>query len=325
VSGPVDPHATTAAYIPRFHSCCLLDLCCPSCILNCRRGVCNTLKDTFFGKHQVFARSHENRPDNTIWRTFTEADLVACLEIQPGCIGDNLVGRSAVLRAWRRLFRCPAFLGMVVELERPVHRHKIVACGLGVFVSSRFADEEIANPRPGLNSRIIASIVSDQSVVLNYRELGLGNALNGLDFIGLSGVWRDGVLSLSELREIQTLLATSLVDALAGYRINRVLNEAVGALAVNFARSTGVWRVIAEFPDSALLKVTDREKALATPYSLVAALYRYNEPVMGFGKSDQELLLGALQGTTDPELASREALRERVCNQEALAFDFFTD
>jgi hypothetical protein len=25
--------------------------------------------------------------------------------------------------------------------------------------------------------------------------------------------------------------------------------------------------------------------------------------VMGFGKSDQELLLGALQGTTDPELA----------------------
>src|SRR6185312_16686802 len=88
-----------------------------------------------------------------LWRPFREADLSACLETQPACLGDAIVGRAEALRVWKHLVGEAGFHASVIESGR-----QIVACGMGVFVSGAFADQEIANPRPGLNSRIIADI-----------------------------------------------------------------------------------------------------------------------------------------------------------------------
>jgi hypothetical protein len=85
------------------------------------------------------------------WRPISEADLSICLEIQPACLGDQLVGRSTALHVWKALLDNPAFQANVIESERPLAGHKIVACGMGVFVTRAFADREIRNPRPGLN------------------------------------------------------------------------------------------------------------------------------------------------------------------------------
>src|SRR5215813_1070183 len=96
------------------------------------------------------------------WRPISEADLSKCLEIQPECLGDQIVGRSTALRVWRALLDNPAFKANVIESERSIAGHKIVACGMGVFVTRAFADAEIGSPQPGLNSRIIASIASGE-------------------------------------------------------------------------------------------------------------------------------------------------------------------
>src|SRR5262245_17816748 len=135
------------------------------------------------------------------WRPIHEADLLKCLEMQPACIGDQVVGRSAALRVWKTFLDNPSFLANVIESERPIAGHKIVACGMGVFVSPAFADQEIGNPRPGLNSRIIAGVASSKPIVLSRSEIAAGNAVEGIDFVNMYGTWRDGIMNDEQLAE----------------------------------------------------------------------------------------------------------------------------
>lgn len=241
------------------------------------------------------------------WREITAADLAECFAMQPACIGDTIVGRQAAVRVWHDLLHSPAFLGVVVEADRAVAGHRIVACGMGVFVSREFADQEIAKPMPGLNSRIIGGVASGRGVVLNYKELSLANAGGGLDFVNMYGAWRERHLSPHEIVQVHAVMAASFVEDHAGYRLNRVLKEAVGAPQMGLAKASGIWRVIMNFheSDSALLMVHPRESAVEVPYSTMAALYHYREPRLGLRDGHQRLLLAALKGATDSELAVR--------------------
>src|SRR5262245_61619666 len=229
------------------------------------------------------------------WRPIAEADLSKCLELQPECLGDEIVGRSAALRVWGGLLDDPAFQGNVIESERPLAGHKIVACGMGVFVAKAFVDREIKRPRPGLNSRIIAGVASGESVVLSRTQIGVGNAGEGIDFVNMYGTWRDGIMNADQLAEVQALLGTSFVEAFAGYRFNRVLKEAIGESRIALARATGTYRIVAEFQeaDSALAVVT-RESIVTAPYSVAARMYRYQPPVLQLRPAEQKLLAAAL-------------------------------
>jgi hypothetical protein len=239
------------------------------------------------------------------WRPFREADLSFCLEMQPACLGDQLVGRDAALRVWKSLVREPSFLATVIESPRPIAGNTIVGCGMGVFVREAFANSEIEEPRAGLNSRIIASIASGEPVILNRGQIGIGNACNGLDFVNLYGTWRDGVMKPDELADVQVLLGTGFAEQFGGYRFKRVLKEAIGQDRIALARATGSYRVIAEFPDTdSALAVVTRESAQAAPYSVAASIYRYQGPVLRLRPAEQALLGAALSGKTDAELSA---------------------
>ena len=251
------------------------------------------------------------------WRPIREDDLPPCLEMQPACIGDQLVGRGTALRIWRDLLASPAFHANVFESEKPIAGHRIVGCGMGVFVDRACVDRELQNPRPGLNARIIAGIASGDPVVLDRDGIASGNAGGGLDFVNMYGTWRDGILDADELAEVHALLGTSFVEAFAGYRFNRVLKEAIGRSRIELARATGTYRLIAEFPDrdSALVAVSP-ESARAAPYSVAARMYHYRAPVLRFRPAEQALLVAALDGKTDAELSvdlglSVEAVKKR--------------
>jgi len=227
------------------------------------------------------------------------------------------VGRGTALRVWKALLDNPAFQATVIESEVPIAGHKIVACGMGVFVTAEFADREIRNPQPGLNSRIIAGLAAREPVVLTRAEIGEGNARDGLDFVNMYGTWRDRIMSPDQLGEVHALLGTSFVEHFAGYRFNRVLKEAIGDSRIALARATGTYRLLAEFPDSeSALAVVTRESALAAPYSAAATIYRYRAPVLRLRPAEQELLAAALSGKTDAELSedlglSIEATKKR--------------
>jgi DNA-binding CsgD family transcriptional regulator len=239
------------------------------------------------------------------WRPIREADLSTCLEIQPACLGDRIVGRSTALRIWKDFLDNPSFQATAIESEHPIAGHKIVACGMGVFVTRAFADREIGGPQPGLNSRIIASVAAGEPAVLSRTEIGKGNAGEGLDFVNMYGTWRDGILNPDQLAELHGLLGTSFVEHFAGYRFNRVLKEAIGDSRIALARATGTYRLLAEFPESeSALAVVTRESALTAPYSAGAAIYRYRAPVLRLRPAEQELLAAALSGKTDAELSA---------------------
>jgi len=251
------------------------------------------------------------------WRPITEADLITCLEIQPACLGDQIVGRTTALRVWKELLDDPSFLANVIESERPLAGHRIVACGMGVFVTKAFADQEINSPRAGLNSRIIAGIASGESVVLNRAQIASGNATEGIDFVNMYGAWRERIMNSEQLAEVQALLGTSFVEHFTGYRFNRVLKEATGKSGIALARATGTYRLIAEFKESeSALVVATLESVVTAPYSVAAKMYRYKPPVLRLRPAEQKLLAAALSGKTDAELSmdlglSIEAIKKR--------------
>ncbi len=265
------------------------------------------------------------------WRPLRAADLPACLEIQHACLGEQIVGHATALRIWNGLLTEPSFQATVIESQTPIAGQKIMGCGMGVFVSAKFADAEIAQPRPGINSRIVASIASGNSVLLGRLEIGKGNANSGLDFVNLYGTWREGILSPAQLPEVHALLGTSFVEHLAGYRFNRVLKEAIGASGIAFARATGTYRLIAEFPQSeSALAVLNPECGLSAPYSVAAAVYRYQKPVLHFRQAEQDLLVAALSGNTDAELSAKlslsiEAVKKRFLSIYARVDQFKPD
>ena len=251
------------------------------------------------------------------WRPFRKADLPHCLELEPASLGDHIVGRRGALRVWNSLLEDPSFHGTVIESDRPIAEHQIVGCGMGIFVTTAFADAETTSPRPGLNSRIIAAVAAGEPILLGRESIAQGNASGGLDFVNLYGTWRDGIMTPAELAEVHALLGRGFVEHLAGFRFNRVLKEAIGDSRIAFARATGTYRLLAEFHEcgSALAVVTS-ERALAAPYSVAAAIYRYRAPVLRLRPAEQELLVAALGGKTDAELSaglglSIEAIKKR--------------
>src|SRR5215467_11337019 len=251
------------------------------------------------------------------WRPISESDVSECLNIQPACLGDQIVGRRTAIGVWKSLLDHPSFHANVVESERAIAGHKILACGMGVFVTKGFADREIENPRPGLNSRIIAGLASGESVVLSRTQIGAGNAGEGLDFVNMYGTWRDGIMNADQLAEAQALLGTSFVEHFAGYRFSRVLKEAIGHSRIALARATGTYRLVAQFQESqSALAVVTRDSAFAAPYSVAATMYRYQAPVLRLRPAEQKLLSAALSGRTDAELSSDlglsvEAIKKR--------------
>ena len=245
-----------------------------------------------------------------LWRPFRESDLPFCLEIQPACLGDELVGRDAALRAWESIIQYPSFLATVIEFERPSDGRKIVGCGMGVFVTPEFADQETQTPQPGLNSRIIEGVISESSPLATRQDIAEGNAHQGLDFVNLYGTWCDTVTRPDELADVQMLLAKGFAEQSAGYRFNRILKEAIGADRIAMARATGTYRLLAEFPSScSALAVVTRESATAAPYSVAAAIYRYHPPILRLRPAEQQLLMAALKGKTDAELSTELGLR----------------
>lgn len=251
------------------------------------------------------------------WRPICATDLSACLALQPGSLGDEIVGRERAFGIWRDLLDSPAFHASIIEAEQTGGKPAIVGCGMGVFVSRGFVENELADPRPGLNARILASIADREPVVLGRDGIAAGNAGGGLDFVNLYGTWREGALDAGELAAVQALLGTSFVENLAGYRFNTVLKEARGPAGIEFARATGTYRLIAEFPEheTALFAVSP-DSAREAPYSMAARMYHYRAPVLRLRPAEQHLLAAALAGRTDAELSaalgvSIEAVKKR--------------
>jgi hypothetical protein len=239
------------------------------------------------------------------WRPAAETDLELGLSIQVRNWGDALVAPDAALNAWRHLRRNPFFASVVLEANPAIGGWRLVGFGASVLIARAFADSEIANPRPDINSRVIAAVHSGRPVLATPNEVARANAREGVDVLVLAGNWRDDILSPEERHEVKTLLATTFTESHAGYRIRRILSETSDEPAREFHRRSIVYEVVAEFPGCGrVLFSMTRESVQAVPGSLGNVLFSYRAPVLRLRHSDRQLLGAALQGLKDRELAA---------------------
>ena len=240
------------------------------------------------------------------WREVEEADLIQCLSIEPRVWGDQIVGRECALQVWKEWTRRRCFNSAVVQVPTSQSASQKVAFGASVFVTPEFATRELENPQPGLNSRIIASIVAGESVVLPETNLSGTRARTPLDVVILSCNYQYEAMNPEQTTQAEMVLPFSFAESHVGYRLNRILSETVCERQYKAHISSGVWRTVAQYPDCGhtLIVLTDKE-AFAASGSVAAPLFQYQEPVLHLRDTEKQLLAEAMNGETDNELAAR--------------------
>jgi hypothetical protein len=238
-------------------------------------------------------------------RPLRPEELETCLAVNPAARGDGTIGKSRAIAAWRALIGCRACLSCVIEARPPIAGQQIVGFGALAFVTPQFADSEVADPRPGLNARVIASIDAHRPVVLTDAAVRCANTAGGLHIAALYTTWRRGILNAEQTAEISTHIAQAGLDALSGYRLARVITELTDDMDLQYAESWRVFRIMrfAAGSASAGLGVSEAPLAMQVPGSVAAILFTHREPELHLRDSAQQLLLAALQGMTDPDLA----------------------
>src|SRR5580692_3477367 len=164
------------------------------------------------------------------WRKTQPSDLAECLRLHPAKNGAEIVGHARAVRAWQELFEMShATRSALVETHRK-DRVEIVGFGFASFVKKSFAEDEVRNPRPGLNSRIIESIVNGNSVIATYTEVRDANTRSDLQQVILDTSWKNGPLATAQVNEVRILLGQAYQELFAGYRFARILTEIVDEL-----------------------------------------------------------------------------------------------
>jgi hypothetical protein len=238
------------------------------------------------------------------WRPSSWYDIEQALAIQPDMDRDGIAGIRLPLPAFRRFFLQSFWFSVVLEANPPIHGHRLVGFGSAVIVTDQFAEAEIAHPRPDMAARISATVDSGPSPLAVRAEIARANATSGVSVVIVYNFWREGILNPSEQNDVRALLPASLKDCLAGFRIRRLLAETTRPHATSFYQSSGVWQSIAEFPERGrVIHLMTPESARLVSGSVGNLIFRFEEPLLRLRDSDQQLLLAALDGATDQELA----------------------
>ena len=250
------------------------------------------------------------------WRKTQASDLAECLQLRSAKNGAEIVGHARAVRAWQQLFEMShATRSALVEM-RWKDRVEIVGFGFASFVKKSFAEDEVRSPRPGLNSRIIESIVNGNSVIATYAEVRDANTRSDLQQVILDTSWKNGPLTTAQVDEVRVLLGRAYQELFAGYRFSRILAEMIDELDLWHVRGIRSFRVVDRFenfrranpktewnPDRLLLEAT-LDSMRADPHSVASELFQHHvPPQFAFTRGEQELLELALEGADDVSIA----------------------
>ena len=250
------------------------------------------------------------------WRKTRASDLPECVRLHPAKSGADVLGDARALSAWQKLFEMRhASRSAVVELNCN-GKVELVGFGFATFVQKGFAEAEVQEPRPGLNSRILESVVGGNSVVASYEEVREANTHGGLDQVILDTSWKDGFLTATQRDEVRVMLGRSYQDLFSGYRFSRILTELVDELDLWHVHGHRSFRIVDRFEtfreanpetswnhDRALAVVTV-DSMREDPHSVAAGLFQHHsEPQFRFTRVEQELLEAALEGVDDTSAA----------------------
>jgi len=216
-------------------------------------------------------------------------------------------------RAWRAMFGSDAFVATVFE-ETENSKTEILGAGVAAFVTDEFADQLKSEPSFWIGPEFTARIARGKSPVLTNKQLREANSSSGLNL----AVWQTAVLPHNLVRlEVGGLIMAAFVEAFRGFLLKESLTQAETVEHVEALRLTGglLWNTQARsYQDFSGVLPLDllnkphvigmsRDLASRAPGSWAASMFLYEKPRFGFNRSEQRLLLAALDGGTDQELS----------------------
>ena len=182
------------------------------------------------------------------WRRTQAGDLAECLRLHPAKNGAEIVGHARALGAWKQLLEMPhATRSAVIEMHGANGRVQIVGFGLSSFVRKSFVEDEMRIPRPGLNARIIESVVNGSPVIATYAEVRDANTRGDLQQVNLDTSWKNGPLTPAQVDEVRVLLGHAYHELFVGYRFSRILLELTDQLDWGLVRGQREFRVVDRF------------------------------------------------------------------------------
>lgn len=266
------------------------------------------------------------------WRRTRASDLPACMGLHPAKNGADILGAREALKAWQRVLEMAHATRSAVVEQHANTRSEIVGFALSTFVKKSFAEAEVRDPRPGLNSRILGSVLNGNSVIATYEEVREANTRGDLEQVNLDTSLKTSTLTAAQANEVQIVLGSAFRELYCGYMFSRLFMEIVDELDSAVARSVRAFKTIKRFdpsPDRNSDEVWQSERALVAldaetmrddPLSVGALVFqRRARPELGLTRGEQELLELALEGMDDSDAAktlnvSLPAIKHRWAN-----------
>jgi DNA-binding CsgD family transcriptional regulator len=218
-------------------------------------------------------------------------------------------------RVWFGLLRLDATRCAIFE-ETHGADLRIVGVGFATFVSDDFVREMKATPLRWIANEVMDRIVQGKSPVLSNAQLREANSTTGLNV----AVWQSGIRVEEFRAELVNEATISFNELHRGFLLKELITQADCVETWVIFRDTGrslglrffntVNGSYGEYPEECdimhphLLGIT-RELASFAAGSWAGSLFFYQSPRVGFNRSEQRLLLAALEGGTDEELADR--------------------
>ena len=250
------------------------------------------------------------------YRHMGSDDVRECVEIVKAhpVLGPRYGSGITDLRnVWLSLLGREAFRAVVFEDAKDSQVRRVGA-GVSVFVSDDFLAELKTPPFFWIGPELIKRIIRGDSPLLSDKEVRQGNANAGLNLM----VWEGSFLSVySNCIEAHTKMFAAFAEQHRGFALKELVGQPANLDVLEGTIRSGGSLLGAtdgrylEFPDKPLNEIikrpfvvgVTRELAAARMGTWMASLFVYQPPHFGFRPSEQRLLLAALQGGTDKDLA----------------------
>jgi DNA-binding CsgD family transcriptional regulator len=243
-------------------------------------------------------------------------DVHECVEIVRAhpLLGPQYGSGIKDLRSvWLSLLGREAFRAVVFE-DAKVSHVRTVGVGVSIFVSDAFFCDLKTPPLMWIGPEVTKRILCGNSPLLSDNQVRQANVRGGLNLLTWVGAFNADHLQSTE--GLSAMIA-AFVDEHRGFLLREIIAHAMTLENLEGAiRSGGLFfnPVDGHYVESLHMSLHEvfasphvvgltRELALARVGTWIGTLFVYQPPQFGFRPSEQRLLLAALQGGTDDDLA----------------------
>jgi hypothetical protein len=224
-----------------------------------------------------------------------------------------------LVELWRELLAAGSSNAIVMENLSSVPEQRLLWFCMAVFPTIKFARELAESNEPYVAKKIFHALScgNAHSHLLNADEIRRANSAEGLTYLVLNSGAPAYAQTEPTWSEVLNRLGEFNVYHAQGYRLRDLMIESYNATSARWLTNIGLklrngytaynGSERSGAPVSAtapMLYGCSYDEAAALQGSLIASMMHYREPVVYFTLREQHLLLHALAGDTDDELAA---------------------